>query len=614
MHTNKLSSVSWFSAHAVAVAVRLLERRDRALLIGVIIISLFLSFLDLLGVILIGVIASLSITGLSTGQVGDRVSRVLNFLNLDDLQLEEQVSLIGIIVALSLIGKSLLSLYFVKRTQFFMARRGAVISSNLLAKYFTLSVARINKRSVQASIYALTGGVGVLMVGVIGALVSLFSDIALLLIMGIGLFIIDPITTLTAALLFGALAYVLYMNMHMKVKSIGEQQSTLEVESSQRIFEVISSYRELLVRDRRGYYAQQISGIRFRLSDGQALSSFMGSISKYVLEIALVICALVLAFYQFTVSTPFRAIATLSIFVAASTRITPAILRLQQGLLGVQRATAQAKPTLELIDELSSLESKEYRIKSLTREHQGFLPKIVLKKLNFEYESNRRVIKDISFEVSAGEFVAIVGSSGAGKSTLVDLILGALDPINGEVAISNLPPMDVFAKWPGAVSYVPQDSPIIEGTIRENLGLGFPVGEIADEYCWESLELARLSEFVKSLPEELESYVGDRGTRLSGGQKQRLGIARALITKPRLLILDEATSSLDAVTESEISDSLRGLKGDTTLVVIAHRLSTILDADRIYLLDDGALKGVGTFHELKSRFPEFLEQAELLGL
>ena len=216
--------------------------------------------------------------------------------------------------------------------------------------------------------------------------------------------------------------------------------------------------------------------------------------------------------------------------------------------------------------------------------------------------------------MNPGEFVAIVGSSGAGKTTLVDLMLGALEAKTGEIEIAGCSPRETFSKWPGSVAYVPQDSPIINGTIRENLGLGYPLQEVSNEICWESLKLARLEEFVETLPNKLDSFVGDRGTQLSGGQRQRLGIARALITSPKLLILDEATSALDGITESEIADSLRNIKAQTTLIIIAHRLSTIKEADRVYFMDRGTVKGVGTFSELKSKIPEFLVQAELMGL
>jgi ABC-type multidrug transport system fused ATPase/permease subunit len=321
-----------------------------------------------------------------------------------------------------------------------------------------------------------------------------------------------------------------------------------------------------------------------------------------------------LAFYQFSTSTAFRAIATITIFIAASTRIIPAILRLQQGVLGMKGALAKARPTISLIDELSEISLETIEVKGFNRNHSEFSPEVSASNITFSYETDIDVLNKVDFETQPGEFVAIVGGSGAGKTTLVDLLLGVLDPQKGNINVSGMKPRSTFSTWPGAVSYVPQDSPVINGTIKENLCLGYPVDEISDEYCWESLKIARLDDFVKSLPKHLATHVGDRGTRLSGGQRQRLGIARALITNPKLLILDEATSSLDGVTESEISESLRGLKGQITLIVVAHRLSTVVNADRIYFIEKGMVKGVGTFEELKRNHPEFLTQAELMGL
>lgn len=599
---------------SIVLPLKLLSRRDRFLLFAATIITLFLAILDLFGVLLIGVIGSLSITGLSNGQTGDRVLTALRILQIDDLGFESQVIVVGLIAALLLISKTILSLFLVRKTLFFMARRAAVMSSNLITRYFTTPLATVNRRSAQTSIFALTSGVNSIMVGVIGVSVSLISDITLLSVMSVGLFFIDPISAIGTGLIFGFLSLFLYRAMHNKMQRLGEEQGALNIESSQRIFEAINSYRELLVRDRRGFYAQQIGGLRHKLADGIATMGFMGNISKYVLEITLVVSSLLLAFHQFSTSTAFRAIATITIFIAASTRMIPAILRLQQGALGIKGALAQARPTILLIEELSEIPLETIEVKGFNRSHSQFKPEVSASNITFSYEANVEVLNKVDFKTLPGEFVAIVGGSGAGKTTLLDVVLGALDPQEGTVKISGMQPRSTFSMWPGAVSYVPQDSPVINGTIKENLCLGYPIDEISDEYCWESLKIARLDDFVKSLPNHLITHVGDRGTRLSGGQRQRLGIARALITNPKLLILDEATSSLDGITESEISESLRGLKGQVTLIVIAHRLSTVVSADRIYFMGKGIVKGVGTFAELKRNHPEFLTQAELMGL
>ena len=594
--------------------MRLLSTRDRRLVYFVIAVTIFFGLMDLVGVMLIGAIGSLSVTGVSSGQTGNRVSRLLQSLNIETYSLQTQVGILGTLAALTLISKTILSLIFTKKSLFFLARRGAMISADLVKKYFSLPVSRINSRSAQESIYALTAGVNYVMVGVIGVWMSLISDISLLLILGVGLFFVDATTAFGATVIFASVATILHNQMYNKVKAIGERQSYLNVVGSQRIFEAVNSYRELLVRDRRGYYAGQIAQNRYQLADGTANITFMQNISKYVLELTLVASALLLAFYQFNTATASRAIAVVTIFIAASTRITPAVLRVQQGLIQIKANLGQAKPAVSLMEELRSLNEVADSSKELLRDHKDFVSNVTAVDITFHYVSDIEVLQKINLEVKPGEFVALAGGSGAGKTTLVDVILGALEPQNGKVLISGLTPIKAFSKWPGAVSYVPQDSPIIDGTLRENLGLGYPPSLLTDEICWEVLALARLDDFIRSLPDGLDTQVGDRGTRLSGGQRQRLGIARSLVTRPKLLILDEATSSLDGLTESEISESLRKLIGDVTLIVIAHRLSTVVDADRIYFLDSGEVRAVGTFDELKTISPEFRVQAELMGL
>jgi len=184
-------------------------------------ITLFLAILDLFGVLLIGVIGSLSITGLGNGQTGDRVSIALRVLQIDNLDFESQVIVVGLIAALLLITKTILSLFLIRKTLFFMSRRAAVMSSNLIIRYFTIPVSRVNKRSAQTSIYSLTTGVNLIMVGVIGVSVALISDIALLTVMSAGLFLIDPVSAIGASLIFGLLALILYRAMYRKMQRLG---------------------------------------------------------------------------------------------------------------------------------------------------------------------------------------------------------------------------------------------------------------------------------------------------------------------------------------------------------------------------------------------------------
>jgi len=208
----------------------------------------------------------------------------------------------------------------------------------------------------------------------------------------------------------------------------------------------------------------------------------------------------------------------------------------------------------------------------------------------------------------------LVGPTGAGKTSAADVLLGVLNPDSGSVTISGVSPAEAVLKWPGAISYVPQDVVIANGTIKQNVCLGFNPDLVPESYVWDALAAAQLVEFVRSLPNGLNSEVGERGTKISGGQRQRLGIARALFTQPKLLVLDEATSALDGETEAAITSAIQNLKGKVTVIVIAHRLSTVRDADNVVYLDKGKVVSQGTFDQVRAVVPDFDRQAKLMGL
>jgi ABC-type multidrug transport system fused ATPase/permease subunit len=247
--------------------------------------------------------------------------------------------------------------------------------------------------------------------------------------------------------------------------------------------------------------------------------------------------------------------------------------------------------------------------------HEGFRSEIQIQNISLTYPSKKSpAVSGISLTIQPGESIAFVGLSGAGKTTIIDVLLGILNPDEGSVFISGLPPLSAVAKWPGAVSYVPQDVMISTGTIRENVALGFPAKYATDELVMDALKFAHLDAFVMGLPNGLDTQVGERGAMISGGQRQRLGIARAMFTKPHLLVLDEATSSLDGETEAGISESFKKMRGSTTVVLIAHRLSTVRNADTVVYLADGRIKAKGSFDEVRSAVPDFDRQAKLMGL
>ena len=605
----------YWAKSGIARSAKALDRRDRQKIFLVIILQIILGIVDLIGVAIVGILGALAVTGVQSGRTGSRVEWALEMLNLDSFSFQSQVGFLGALATILLVSRTIFSAFFVRRTYFFLSRRGAKISANLISKVLSQSLVSLNSRTNQETLYRITTGVSTITTGILGTTVALVSDGSLLIIMTIGLLVVDPVMAGSTLLVFASVGILLFRLMHMRARTLGEQNAILSIKSSEKILEVLSSYRESVVRNRRTYYSREIGELRFKLANTEAELSFMPNVSKYVIESTMVLGALLISAAQFATQDAPRAVATLAVFLAAGSRIAPAVLRFQQGALLIRSSLGSASPTLDLIEEMRDIQLLDTNVDALDLEHKGFRPNLEVNAVSFTYpNSEYKAIDDVTVHADAGTSIALVGPSGAGKTTLVDILLGVLNPSDGKTLISGVSPIEAVSRWPGAIAYVPQDIFISNGTIRENVSLGYPLDEAPDNLVFEALQIAQLDSFVSGLPLGLDTPVGDRGARLSGGQRQRLGIARAMFTKPRLLVLDEATSSLDGVTEASISDSINVLKGHVTLVLIAHRLSTVLNADKIAYLSEGKIISVGTFEEVRVKVPDFDIQAKLMGL
>jgi ABC-type multidrug transport system fused ATPase/permease subunit len=228
--------------------------------------------------------------------------------------------------------------------------------------------------------------------------------------------------------------------------------------------------------------------------------------------------------------------------------------------------------------------------------------------------SGKAAVSNVNLQIEPGSFVGVIGRSGAGKSTLADVILGVVQPQTGEVTVGGVLPGEAVRRWPGGIAYVPQGIMLSNDSVRANVALGVPRSLVDDGQVWEALRRAHLDDYLRGLPEGLDTQIGERGLRLSGGQCQRIGIARALFTHPRLIVLDEATSALDAETEQAITQMLDELDRHVTTVIVAHRLSTIRHVDHVVYLEDGQAIAQGTFDVVCSQVPALRRQANLIGL
>ncbi len=601
--------------NTISRCMKVLSMQDKIKYGVVALLQLFLGIFDLFAIAAIGLLSVLTINGIQSKSPGVRTNIFIDLIHIKHLSFQYQVAVLGSIAVILMVSRTILSIVFTRRILYFLSRKSATISGELVAKLLSRNLLEIQKRTTQETLFALTTGVSTVTVGVLGAFIGLISDMSLLFIMSIGLFFINPLMAGCTFVLFGSVALILYKMMQVRIRFLGQEVTELTVKSNEKILEVLNSYRESFVRNRRNYYATEISQSRMNLANSAAEMSFMPNISKYAIEITLVVGALAISAVQFMTQTATLAIATLSIFIAAASRIAPAVLRLQQGAIQIKGSIGSAKPTLILIEELKNSLLIEESTQALNFKYTDFEANLLLENLTFTYPGNQSpAIKNINLQIKKGDFIAFVGASGAGKTTLVDILLGIIEPDVGRVVISGLSPKEAIQKWEGAISYVPQDIIISSGSIRENVALGYSKILADEKIVLDAIELSSLGDFIRSLPDGIETYVGERGAKLSGGQRQRLGIARALFTKPELIVFDEATSALDGQTENEVSQSIKSLQGKVTIIMIAHRLSTIRYADKVVYLESGEIIGEGTFDKLRNTIPNFEKQAKLMGL
>ncbi len=483
---------------------------------------------------------------------------------------------------------------------------GAEITKEYVARLMSQPILLINNTRSQELMFALTKGIESIVMFVVANIFVIISDSVLLLTLLVALIFIDTFTAGVSIVVFGFFGIILIRFMHTRTFRIGQLNTELNVESNSEIMDLLNSYREVVVSGRKKDYFDRFGDRRVAVAKSFSELTFLPYISKYAIEITVIIGGICVGLTNLFFNNGQLAVPSIAVFLLSATRITPALLRIQQGWISMRGNLGVAKPTLELVKSLNEVEHKPSHKVDYNFTHPEFLPTIDISNLTFLYPGNNSpAINGVSMKISPGEVVAFVGPSGGGKSTLVDLILGILPPTSGNILISNMEPMNAIERWPGAIGFVPQRSAILNRSIRENIAFGVPIEEVSENRIQHVIAISELEAFISELPNKLDTDVQENGANLSGGQRQRLGIARALYTNPKLVILDEATSSLDTSTESELTNSILSMRGEVTLIIIAHRLSTVKDADEIYYIDKGRIVAHGRFNELQDKVPEF---------
>lgn len=607
---------------AIRESLKLLTRRDRRLLAVATIIQMATSLLDLVGVLLIGVVGATSVTLVEGRPPPAVVESAFAGVGLGGLSTESQIGILAATAAVVLLTKSIVSPALMSRVLFFLARREAMVSARVTRELLSRPLTFVQQRSSQETAYALIQGTTQATINVLGQTVVALSEIALLVVLGVLLIMVNPSVALASIAFFALIAIGLQRLLGVRMARLSEERATADIESLNAVQEALGAYREITVTNRRGNYVARLRRLRQHAARSVAGMQLSALLPKYVFEAALVVGAFALATVLLVTQPLGAAVGTLALFLAAATRVMPSLLRLQSSTLMLRGASAAASRTFTLAEDLGHPLTEPQESDSagqvnawLQEGHPDFDSSIDVHNVSFTYpESEVPAIHGVSLTLRQGQSLALVGRSGAGKSTLADLILGVLAPQSGRVALGSESPPEAAQRWPGAISYVPQEVFLANASVRANIALGLPRDAIEDEWVWEALRRAHLADYVATQAEGLDTEIGEHGLRLSGGQRQRLGIARALFTRPRLLVLDEATSALDAETERAIADMVAAIGVNVTTVLIAHRLSTIRHADVVAYLHEGKLVAAGSFDEVCRDVPALRHQAQLMGL
>jgi ABC-type multidrug transport system fused ATPase/permease subunit len=407
-------------------------------------------------------------------------------------------------------------------------------------------------------------------------------------IIGIALFLIfmEPLGAISVIIFFLFFSFVFNKLTSQKIKNWGYQRQDSDNKSVKLLNEGLAGIKQVKLSSIENFYINKFSKYETKKASLNTRIQVLAIVPRLYLELLAIIGVSILIFSMLLQSKPVsQLIPILGVFVASAFRMIPSINRVMNSLQTIAFAQSVIDVLVEQFDVI-----KSHLLKSDKKLKIKFENGVTVKNLNFKYSgSNKMTLNNIDFIIKKGDFIGFVGVSGSGKSTLIDNIVGLLEPSSGEISVDGININSNISMWQSTIGYVPQTIFLIDDSLRRNIALGIPDNDIDEKKISDAIKSAQLISVINKLSDGLDTIVGERGVRISGGERQRIGIARALYNDPDLLILDEATSSLDNETESDFMEAINALKGKKTILLVAHRLSTIRNCDKIYNLKNGML-------------------------
>lgn len=600
---------------ALKESIALLTPREKSYLVVVIIIQVFIGLVDLAALALIAAFGSLGATYVSGFALPEAIRTLIDRIGLGSYSVKELLVIFALATAFLFVFRSVSSLILTRRIYLYLANRQTRISVDLAKRLSGASFTWIKRKDTNELIYALTDGVGALMLGIISSFMIVVGEVFFLILILIGLIAVDPVTALFTLVFFSLFAIATYKSISSYSARLGREDAQYSIHGRNQISSMILAYKEIYAFQRQRFFLDGFVSTREKATRARAKYTWLGQIPKANAEIGLVIGGGGLIGLQAWQSDAATGLSTLLVFLAAASRLTPSILRIQASFLAFRNSAGVAEVTLKVIHALDEMDVPVIEA-ALGRKRAEYLPvEVKVDALSFKYpDGEGNVLSDISLTIKPGSFVALAGSSGSGKTTLADIIIGIYSGDSGSVQFNGMANREWVKANPGGIGYVPQAPYILGGDFVTNIALGVPEDEVDMKRVEEVIGQAQLTNLVRALPDGLQTDLSNFGSRLSGGEKQRLALARALYNSPSLLVIDEGTSALDGRTEFEVTQAILGLRDSLTIIVIAHRLASIKEADQIFLMDKGRVIAQGSFVELRKTSKEFQEQVSYMNL
>ncbi|MBC6988296.1 ABC transporter ATP-binding protein [Hymenobacter sp. BT491] len=474
----------------------------------------------------------------------------------------------------------------------FTAHIALKIVKNQLDKHLNMPFGEFSKLGSPHLLHCTIGVPNTFVASIIRQLYALFSDGLVIGIIVLGILIYQPTLFVILGVVLGLTMYLTYRGLQHRSTAVGNQIDALKPVSIGLLTDAFIGFIELKLAGKQEQFRRQILQKQEEIQDLEAVSYLFTLLPLKFIEMAAIIAVVTIYLYSLLfASNPENLVMIIGLFAAAAYRLMPSVNRCILALVSLR----QHRFTF---DSLAS--SREYAEETLpSQQPLRFSQEIVFDNLSFSFgESAKPVLNNVSFRVKKGEKIGLIGSSGSGKTTLMNILLRFYQEQQGHILVDGQPLSDEnLQAWYKLVGYVKQDTFLMDTSIKDNITLN---DEVADEERLQyAIDQASLRGFINSLPDGVNTQIGERGSRLSGGQRQRIGIARAIYKRTEVLIMDEATSALDNETEREVNEAIRQLAHtDITLFIIAHRITTLRDCNRIYELKDGRLHAEYQYEEL----------------